>query len=44
VDTLSKLQNVISIKGELLKERVGEAYVALPPSNRGWVDMILSSS
>jgi hypothetical protein len=44
VDTLSKLQNVISIKGELLKERVGEAYVALPPSNRGWVDMILSST
>ena len=42
VDALSKLQNVVSIKGELLKERIGEAYVALPPNNRGYVDMILA--
>ncbi len=42
VDTLLKLQNVISIKGELVKERVGEAYVALPPNNRGYVDLILA--
>jgi hypothetical protein len=42
VDALSKLQNVVSIKGELLKERIGEAYVALPPNNRGFVDMILA--
>ncbi len=42
VDALSKLQNVVSIKGELLKDRIGEAYVALPPNNRGFVDMILA--
>ena len=42
VDTLSKLQNVITIKGELRKDRIGEAYVALPPNNRGYVDMILA--
>jgi hypothetical protein len=42
LDTLVKLQNVVSIKGELTKERIGEAYVALPPNNRGFVDMVLA--
>ena len=42
VDTLLKLRSMITVKVELLKERVGEAYVALPPSARGLVDMMLA--
>lgn len=42
VDTLVKLEGLINVKGELVKERVGEAYVALPPNNRGFVDMVLA--
>ena len=41
-DTLVKLQDVVSIKGELTQDRIGEAYIALPPNNRGFVDKVLS--
>jgi len=30
------------VKGELVEGRVGEAYVALPPNNRSFVDMVLA--
>lgn len=42
VDALLKLEGVVNVKGELVEGRVGEAYVALPPNNRGFVDMVLA--
>jgi len=42
VDALLKLEGLINVKGELVEARIGEAYVALPPSNRGFVDMVLA--
>lgn len=43
VNTLVSLQNLLTIKGELTDARVGEAYVALPPGNRNFVDLVLAS-
>lgn len=42
VDALVKLEGVVNVKGELVEGRIGEAYVALPPNNRGFVDMVLA--
>ncbi|HTK92819.1 MAG TPA: hypothetical protein VL948_21485 [Verrucomicrobiae bacterium] len=42
VDALLKLEGVVNVKGELVEGRVGEAYVALPPNNRSFVDMVLA--
>ena len=42
VESLSKLQDLVSVKGELSSDRIGEAYVVLPPTNKGLVDMILA--
>jgi hypothetical protein len=42
VDALLKLEGVVNVKGELVEGRIGEAYVALPPNNRGFVDMVLA--
>ena len=43
VETLVKLEGRINVKGELVEGRIGEAYVALPPNNRGFVDMVLAA-
>jgi len=43
VDALVKLEGLINIKGELIEGRIGEAYVALPPNNRHFVDQVLAA-
>ncbi len=42
VEALVKLEGLVNVKGELMEGRIGEAYVALPPNNRGFVDMVLA--
>ena len=43
VDALPSLGDIVSVEGDLRKEKIGEAHISLLPSGRGLAKMMLGT-
>lgn len=43
VEALENLGDIVSVEGDLRKEKIGEAYISLLPSGRGVAEMMLGT-